>query len=162
MALKEIPDIPKALNIYVKSALYIHAPAVHYVKWQDINQKKKLRQASRKLFKLFLVCQQDTFQSFMDWLILPRREVHFFKASKASMMQQFTTKTFSLNCSCTLLHPFLVLFRPKSKSPFMKNVWLGIYHYGSLSLRCCIISSQRHTSSVGLYTVPGSVFPDTL
>lgn len=48
-----------------------------------------------------------------------------------------------------MLYPFLILFRPKSKSPFVKNVWLGIYHCGSHSLQCCHFFSKAHTLSLG-------------
>lgn len=48
------------------------------------------------------------------------------------MMQQVSAKAFSLNLFCTSTYPFLILF--KCKFPFMKNVWLGIYHYANHSL----------------------------
>lgn len=49
-------------------------------------------------------------------------------------MQQFSAKTFSLNFFHTLTHPFLMLVRLKRKFPFMKNAWLGMYHYSNQSL----------------------------
>lgn len=49
--------------------------------------------------------------------------------------------TFSLNFFHILTYPFLILFRPKRTLPFMRNVWLGIYHYDNHA-RCCIISSE--------------------
>lgn len=44
-----------------------------------------------------------------------------------------------------MTYPFLILFRPKPKFPFMKNVWLGIYYYGNHSLTV-VSFPLKHTS----------------
>lgn len=87
----------------------------------------------------------------MDWLIPPRRELYYLQASQASMMQQFCTKTFFSKLSHTLTYPFLILFKPKF--PFMRNVWLGIYHYGnhSLTVVSFCLKHASHLEACGLY-----------
>lgn len=103
-------------SIYVECIPFIHALAVHYVKCKPIIHKKTFKTSQMKnLLKLLLVCKQEWFHTFMDWMILPRRELHYLKASRASMMQQFSTKSFSLNC-LTLWHTNSCFFSGPNQS----------------------------------------------
>lgn len=120
----------------------------------------------KNLIKLLLVYQQESFLNFygladsaQTWTLLPITYLtfYYFQAPRASMIQQFSAKTFSLNLFHTLTYPFLILFSPKRKLPFMKNVWFGIYHYGNHSfavvsfplkhtfhLKACRLSQGQH------------------
>lgn len=122
----------------------IHASAVHDVEFKPINQTKSFKTSQmRNLIKLCPDCQQ----TFTDRLVLLRCELYYLQAyHEHPWCNNFGKKkkkhpTFSLNFFHILTYPFLILFRPKRTLPFMRNVWLGIYHYDNHA-RCCIISSE--------------------
>lgn len=124
---------------------FIHASAVHYVKFKPINHTESFKTSQmRNLIKLCPVCQQ----TFLDRLVLLRRELYYLQAYHKHPWCNFWRKkkapTFSLNFFHILTHPFLILLRPKRKFPFMRNVWLGIYHYDNHA-RTVVSFPLKHT-----------------
>lgn len=124
---------------------------VHYVKYSTNPSIKELLRDGKTSSSI-----NKSFSNFRQPLV-PRHELHCLRTSWTSMMQQFSAKAFSLNVFHTLTYPFLILFRPKRMVPFMKNVWLGIYHYGNHSftvvsfflkhtfhLKACRLSQGQH------------------
>jgi len=85
------------------------------------------------MVKLLLVCRCFKLSCY-DWFYPDVSCITW--NHRASMMQQFSTKTFSLNCLTPWQTHFWLFSGPKLwlQFPFMKDFWLGMYHYGNHSL----------------------------